>query len=44
MKESWGLGAWSMVPLAIWWVTWKDKNSRIFEDKVLSFQDLRSIF
>jgi len=30
MKESWILGVWNMVSLAIWWPTWKEGNQRIF--------------
>ena len=33
-----------MVPLAIWWATWKERNRRIFEDKGLSFQDYKLYF
>ena len=44
MKKSWVIGVWNMVPLTIWWATCKERNHCIFEDKVLSFQDLRSIF
>jgi len=44
MKKSWILGVWNTVPLAIWWVTWKERSRRIFEDKALSFQDYRLYF
>jgi len=44
MKKSWVLGVWNMVPLAIWWATWKERNRRIFVDKVLSFQDFKIYF
>jgi len=33
-----------MIPLAIWWATWKERNRRIFEDKILSFQDFKLYF
>ena len=33
-----------MVPLAIWWATWKERNHRIFEDKALSFQEFKLYF
>jgi len=44
VKKSWILGVWSMVPLAIWWATWKERNRRIFEDKALSFQEYKLYF
>jgi len=44
MKKSWILGVWNMVPLAIWWAAWKERNCRIFEDKVLSFQKYKLYF
>ena len=44
MKTSWVLGVWNMIPLAIWWATWKERNRRIFEDKSLSFQDFKLYF
>ena len=44
MKKSWVLGVWNMIPLAIWWATWKERNRRSFEDKVLSFQDFKLYF
>ena len=33
-----------MVPLAIWWATWKERNLRIFDDKVSLFQDFKLYF
>ena len=37
-----------MVPLAIWWATWKERNRHIFDDtfddKVLFFQDFKLYF
>ena len=44
MKKSWVLGVWNMVPLAIWWATWNERNHHIFNDKVLSFQDFKLYF
>ena len=44
MKKSWACGVWNMVPLAIWWTTWKERNRRIFDDKVLSCQDFKRYF
>ena len=43
-KKSWVREVWSMIPLAIWWATWKERNRRIFEDKTLSLQDLKLYF
>ena len=43
-RRSWVLGVWNMVPLAIWWATWKERNRHIFDDKVLSFQDFKLYF
>ena len=33
-----------MVPLAIWWTTWKERNRRIFDDKALPLQDFKLYF
>jgi len=44
MKKSWVLEVWNMIPLAIWWATWKERNRRIFEDKILSFKDFKLYF
>jgi len=41
MKKSWILGVCNMVPLAIWWATWKERNRCIFEDKTLSFKEYK---
>jgi len=30
MKKSWVLGVWNMVPLAIWWATWKERKLTYF--------------
>jgi len=37
------LGVW-IVPLAIWWDTSRKRNCWIFEDKAMSFQDLKLYF
>ena len=44
MKKSWVLGVWNVVPLTIWWATWKERNRRIFDVKVLSFHDFELYF
>ena len=44
MKKSWVIGVWNIVPLAIWWATWKERNHGIFEDKILSCQDFKFCF
>ena len=33
LRESWILGVWKLIPLAIWWSTWMGKNCLIFEGK-----------
>ena len=33
-----------MIPLAIWWSTWKERNQRIFEGKASSYQDFKLYF
>ena len=30
-----------MIPLAIWWSTWKERNDRIFEGKVGAIDDFK---
>ena len=30
-----------MIPLAIWWSTWKERNQRIFAGKAKSYQDFK---
>ena len=33
-----------MIPLAIWWTAWKERNRRIFKDIDLFFQDFKLYF
>ena len=33
-----------MIPLAIWWIAWKERNRRIFEGIDLCFQDFKLYF
>jgi len=42
--NNWISGIWSMIPLAILWCTWKERNSRIFEGKALSYQNFKLYF
>lgn len=28
---------WSMVPVALWWSVWKERNNRVFENDAESF-------
>ena len=38
------LGVWNLIPLAIWWSVWKERNRRIFEGKDLSLLDFKMYF
>ena len=38
------LGVWNLIPLAIWWSVWKERNRRIFERKDLSLLDFKMYF
>ena len=44
LKKCWVYGIWRLIPLAIWWCTWKERNRRIFEGKALSLQNFRLSF
>ena len=44
MQKSWVLEVWNMVPLSIWWTTWKERNRRIFDDIAGSFQEFKLYF
>ena len=33
-----------MIPLAIWWSTWKERNQRIFEGKARFYQEFKLYF
>ena len=44
LKKSRVHGIWKLVPLAIWWCTWKERNQRIFEGKASSLQDFKLYF
>jgi len=41
LKKCWVHGIWKLIPLAIWWCTWKERNRRIFEGKGLSLQNFK---
>ena len=43
-KNNWISSVWNKIPLAILWCTWKERNSRIFEDKALSYQNYKLYF
>jgi len=44
LKKCWVHGIWKLIPIAIWWCTWKERNHRIFDDKALSLQDFKLYF
>jgi len=44
LKIGWLLEIWKMIPLAIWWSTWKERNHKIFEDKARSYQEFKIYF
>ena len=44
MEKCFAFGVWKMIPLAIWWTEWKERNRRIFEGIDLSFQDFKLYF
>jgi len=44
LKKCWVHGIWKLIPIAIWWCTWKERNRWIFDDKALSFQDFKLYF
>jgi len=44
LKKSWVHGIWKLLPIAIWWCTWKERNLWIFDHKALSFQDFKLYF
>jgi len=43
-KKGWVHGIWKLIPLSIWWCTWKERNRQIFEGKSLSFQNFKLSF
>jgi len=44
MKRGWLQGIWKMIPLDIWWSTWKERNQRIFDGKARSYQEFKFYF
>ena len=44
MKKCLAFGVLKMIPGAIWWITWKERNIRIFEGIDLSFQGFKLSF
>ena len=44
LKKCWVHGIWKLVPIAIWWCTWKERNQQIFDDKASSVQDFKLYF
>lgn len=35
---------WKMVPSCLMWCLWRERNDRIFEDKEMTFEELRTFF
>jgi len=48
MKKCFAFGVWKIIPSAIWWIAWEERNRRIFEGvdplKILSFIFLRILY
>ena len=44
VNKSWVLGVWKLMPLAIWWSTWKERNGWIFEGKARAIDDFKLYF
>ena len=44
MKKGLAFGVWKLIPLAIWWSVWKERNRRVFEGKDLSLHDFKLYF
>ena len=44
MKKGLAFGVWKLIPLAIWWSVWKERNRRIFEGQDLSLHDFKHYF
>jgi len=39
LKKRWVVGVWKLIPLAILWSTWKDRNDQIFDGKARTIDD-----
>ena len=39
-----GKKAWQAAPLCLFWIVWKERNSRVFHDKGIGFKGLSSLF
>jgi hypothetical protein len=37
-------GVWNLVPLCLMWTIWKERNSRIFQDKASSMDQIKGAF
>ena len=35
------LAVWRMIPLAVWWILWNERNNRCFEDSERSLDSLK---
>lgn len=41
LKKSWNQ---KLIPLVVWWSTWKERNQQIFEGRALGFQEFELFF
>jgi len=44
MKKCLAFGVWKLIPLAIWWPVWKERNRSLFEGKDLSLHEFKLYF
>jgi len=44
IQEELSYGIWKLVPLAVWWCKWKERNQWSFKGKALSLLDFKLYF